>query len=86
MVKTFRKLEVRHKLVNLKVTQREYDRIQMMAEKYAAGNMSAWLRAVGMSEPSEYLLLRADDDEYEATHGDTQDTVLRRSQGDESRD
>lgn len=54
MIKTFRKVQVRFRLINLKVTNDEYERIKIMAEKYTDGNVSAWLRAAGMSEPNEF--------------------------------
>lgn len=61
----------RTQLINFKVSQAEYDRIESLAREHAGGNISVWLRRRGMtlsSYPGNYVLL---DDE--AAHEDPSD-------------
>lgn len=55
----------RTRLINFKVSDNEYDRIESLARQYASGNISVWLRRRGMtmsSFPGNFILLDEDDD------------------------
>lgn len=63
----------RTRLINFKVSEQEYDRIEGLAREHAEGNISVWLRRRGMtlsSFPSNFVLL---DDDDEATDDPTDD-------------
>lgn len=55
----------RARLINFKVSESEYDRIEGLAREHASGNISVWLRRRGMtlsSFPSHFVLLDDDDE------------------------
>lgn len=62
MFRPFKKIEIRHKLINLKVTLREYDRIKAMADKHAGGNISRWIRAIASHDPQGHMTIDIDEE------------------------
>jgi len=59
----------RTRLINFKVSDAEYDRIEALARENAGGNISVWLRRRGMTEssfPSNFVLLDEDEDAFES--------------------
>lgn len=47
-VKVLKKMQRRQRLVNFKVSEEEYERIQKKADEFAAGNLSEWIRFATM--------------------------------------
>jgi len=70
----------RVRLINFKVSEVEYDRIEGLAREHAGGNISVWLRRRGMtlsSFPSNFVLLDDDDEGSDEDDRDEANPVLR---------
>lgn len=57
--KTTKKASEELSLINLKVSGKDRRKMQRLAQKFAGGNLSAWLRHAGSNyEPPENVVIR----------------------------
>ena len=57
----------RKRLINLKVSDHEYDCIESLARKHSSGNISGWLRDRGMSIEGLQIVDDQDEDDSAST-------------------